>query len=178
MVGPGGASSPSMSADDAVNTSPILRPLAEPTWSAAGKLALFGAGLGLVYVATLFINDQTKAYSVSPVFAKARTLLLFYQAEKGAWPKDFDLNRAEAALPGFNLAALNEALAQCELPGTWTFVTQTPEGWPAVVFTPAEGGAPFERTLGVVDGWVDDGNLASGDLRVRADVAQFKLTAE
>ena len=86
MVGPGGASSPSMSAADAVNTSPILRPLAEPTWSAAGKLALFGAGLGLVYVATLFINDQTKAYSVSPVFAKARTLLLFYQAEKGAWP--------------------------------------------------------------------------------------------
>jgi hypothetical protein len=167
-----------MSADVNPSTSPILRPPAEPTRKAAGKLALFGAGIGLTYAAAVIVVDQAKANSVSPVYVQARNALLHYQAEKGAWPKDFELSQAEKVMPGFKLDALTDTLGKCELPGKWTFVAKTAEGWPAIVFTPAEASRGFQRTLGVVDGWIDDGQADKGDFLVRRDAALLRLSAE
>lgn len=178
MRGPGGASSSTMSADENLSTSPIVRPPSEPTRKAAVKLALFGAGIGLTYAAAVIVTDQAKANSVSPVYVQARNALLHYQAENGAWPKDFELARADKAMPGFKLHALTDALAQCELPGKWTFVNKTAEGWPAIVFAPAETGRGFQRTLEMVDGWVDDGQADKGDFLVRRDSALLRLSAE
>ena len=178
MLGPGGASSSVMSDDVNLSTSPILRPPSESTQKAAVKLALFGAGIGLTYAAVVIVTDQAKANSVSPVYVQARNVLLHYQAEKDAWPKDFELTRADKAMPGFKLDALTDALAQCELPGKWTFVTKAPEGWPAIVFTPAETGRGFQRTLEMVDGWVDDGQADKGDFLVRREAALLRLRAE
>jgi len=167
-----------MSADVNPSTSPILRPPAEPTRKAAGKLTLFGAGIGLTYAAAVIVVDQAKANSVSPVYVQARNALLHYQAEKGAWPKDFELSQAEKVMPGFKLDALTDTLGKCELPGKWTFVAKTAEGWPAIVFTPAEASRGFQRTLGVVDGWIDDGQADKGDFLVRRDAALLRLSAE
>lgn len=167
-----------MSADENPSTSPILRPPSEPTWSAATKLGLIGAVIGLGCVLPFIVYDHAAANSVKAPYVQARNILLHYQAEKGVWPKDFDLSSPGEQLAGFKLIALTEALAGCEIPGKWTFVAKSPEGWPAIVFTPDKPGLSYERTLGVVDGWVDDGEPSTGDLRVSADSASLRLSAE
>ena len=55
---------------------------------------------------------------------------------------------------------------------------KSPEGWPAIVFTPKEAGRSFERTLGVVDGWMDDGKRLAGDLRYDGEQARLRLSVE
>ena len=167
-----------MPADENPSTSPILRPPQEPTWFAATKLGLIGAGIGLACALPFIVSDHAAANSVKAPYVRARNILLHYQAEKGVWPKDFDLTRPGEQLAGFKLGALTEALAACELPGKWSFVAKSSEGGPAIVFTPDEPGRSFERTLGVVDGWVDDGEPTSGDMRVRRDSATLRLSAE
>ena len=167
-----------MSADENPSTSPILRPPSEPTWFAATKLGLIGAGIGLACALPFIVSDHLKANSVKAPYVQARNILLHYQAEKAAWPKDFDLSSPGEQFAGFKLTALSEALAACQIPGKWTFVAKSPEGWPAVVFTPDEPGLSFERTLVVVDGWVDDGEPSAGDMRVSAGSASLRLSAE
>jgi hypothetical protein len=115
---------------------------------------------------------------VAPVFAHGRTIVLHYHAENGAWPKDFDLAQPGAAFAGYRLAPLAEAHAQCDLPGRWAFVAKGPDGGPAIVFTPAEAGRRFQRTLDVVDGWIDDGEPLTGEMRVGAGSAWLRLSGE
>jgi hypothetical protein len=167
-----------MSADENPSTSPILRPPSDTTWVAATKLGLIGAGIGLACVMPFVVNDHAAANSVKGPYVKARNILLDYQAAKGVWPKDFDLARPGEQFAGFKLAALNEALAACEIPGKWSFVAKSPEGWPVIIFTPDEPGLSYELTLGVVDKWVDDGDPSAGDMRVRPGSATLKLSAE
>jgi hypothetical protein len=76
------------------------------------------------------------------------------------------------------LAPLAAALTQCQVPGNWTFVAKSSEGGPAIVFTPAESGRSFERTLGVIDGWMDDGKSFAGDLRFDGAQARLRLSGE
>jgi hypothetical protein len=167
-----------MSADANPSRTPILRPPATTARAEGVKFGLIGLGLGLTIALVFIMIDQRKASVAAPVFSRARTILLFYQAEKGAWPKDFDLAAPGEQFAGFKLQSLTEALAGCELPGKWSFVARTAEGWPAIVFTPAETGASHERIFGVVDDWLDDGKPEAGELRVRPDAALLRLTAE
>ena len=167
-----------MSADENPSTSPILRPPYESTRLAATRLGLIGAGIGLACALPFIVYDHAAANSVKAPYVQARNILLHYQAEKGVWPKDFDLSSPGEQLAGFKLTALSEALAACQIPGKWTFVAKSPEGWPAVVFTPDKPGLSYERTLGVVDGWVDDGEPLTGDMRVGAGSASLRLSAE
>jgi hypothetical protein len=167
-----------MPADENPSTSPILRPPQEPTWRVATKLGLVGAGVGLACVLPFVVNDHAAANSVKAPYVQARNILLHFQAEKGFWPKDFDLASPGEQFAGFKLVALTEALDACEIPGRWTFVAKSAEGWPAIVFTPSVPGLSYERTLGVVDGWVDDGDPMTGDMRVRAGSASLRLSAE
>jgi hypothetical protein len=166
-----------MSAVENPSHTPILRPPATTVAQAATKLGLFGAAIGLTFALAFVVVDHHNANSVAPVFAHARTIVLQYHAENGAWPKDFDVAQPGEAFAGYRLTPLTEALAHCDLPGRWAFVAKGADG-AAIVFTPAEPGRRFERTLGVVDGWIDDGEALTGEMRVRADAASLRLSGE
>jgi hypothetical protein len=167
-----------MSAEENPSHTPILRPPATTVAQAATKLGLFGAAIGLTFALAFVVVDHHRANSVAPVFSQARTIVLQYHAENGAWPKDFDVTQPGPDFAGYRLAPLAEALGRCELPGRWAFVAKGPDGAPALVFTPAEPGRRYERTLGAVDGWIDDGEALTGEMRVRADAASLRLSGE
>lgn len=167
-----------MSAEAHPSQPQILRPPFAPLWLSAGRLGLWGLLAGLLIALVFVVLDHLKANSVSAVCMQARIVFLQYQAEKGAWPQDCDLAAPGGQFGGFNLAPLTAAVAGCQVPGTWVFRARSPSGGPAVVFTPAEPGRSFERAFGVVDGWVDDGDAATGDLLVRDGVALLRLSAE
>jgi len=167
-----------MSAEARSRPPEILRAPFAPLWLSAGRLGLWGLLCGLLVALVFVVLDHRKANSVSAVCMQARIIFLQYQAEKGEWPKDCDLAAPGGQFGGFNLAPLTTAVARCEVPGKWVFQAKSPSGGPAVVFTPAEAGRPFERAFGVVDGWVDDGDAATGDLLVRDAVALLRLSAE
>jgi hypothetical protein len=167
-----------MSAEENPSQTPILRPPATTVAEAATKFGLIGVAIGLTFALAFVVVDHHQANSVAPVFAQARTIVLHYHAENGAWPQDFDLAQPGAPFAGYRLTPLAEALANCDLPGRWAFVAKGPEGVPAVVFTPVEAGRRFQRTLGVVDGWIDDGEPLTGEMRVGAASASLRLSGE
>jgi len=153
----------------------LLQAPAQPVWALACKRGLLGLLIGLGIALAIVVLDQRKANSVNKVFVEARTILLQYQGEQGVWPKDCALAAPGDQFGGFKLDALLGALARCELPGKWTFVANPADGRPAIVFTPAEPGRAYRRVLAVVDRWLDDGDAASGDLRVGEDAARLRL---
>ena len=167
-----------MSAEAHPSQPRILRAPFAPLWLSAGRLGLWGLLAGLLVALVFVVLDHRKANSVSAVCMQARIVFLQYQAEKGEWPKDCDLAAPGGQFGGFNLAPLTTAVAGCQVSGRWVFQAKSPSGGPAVVFTPAEPGRSFERAFGVVDGWLDDGDAATGDLLVRDDVALLRLSAE
>jgi hypothetical protein len=167
-----------MSAEANPSRTPILRPPATTVRAAAVKFGLVGAGIGLTLALAFIVVDQRKADTAAPVFSSARNIILFYQAEKGSWPADFDLASPGEQFAGFKLQSLTEALAGCEIAGKWSFAARSAEGRPAIVFTPAETGASHQRTFGLIDERLDDGEPATGDFRVRPDAALLRLTAE
>lgn len=166
-----------MSAEENASQAGILRVPLEPLWLTAAKRGFWGLLLGLAVALVFVVLDHRKANSVSQVCMQARILCLQYRAEKGEWPKPFDLAAPGDAFGGFNLEPLTSAVAKCQVPGKWAFAPQSPAGGPAVVFVPAEPGRSYERALGAVDGWLDDGQAGTGDLEVRADVALLRLSA-
>ena len=177
LAGPAQGIVPGMSA--AENPSPkILLPPGAPLWLTIAKGGLIGLGLGFAGALIFVVLDHRKAGSVEAVFVQARAVCLQYRGDKGAWPKDCDLARPGMQMADAKLAPLGAALAQCQVPGRWTFVGMAPEGWPAIVFTPEVPGRSFERTLGVVDGWMDDGVAAEGDLRHDGAQARLRLSVE
>jgi len=168
---------PEMSAAENPSTK-ILLPPGVPRWFTAAKGGLIGLGLGFAVALVFVVLDHRKAGSVEAVFVQARVVCLQHRGDKGAWPKDCDLARPGMQMADAKLAPLALALAKCQVPGSWRFVGETPEGWPAIVFTPEEAGRSFERTLGVVDGWMDDGRSLEGDLRYEAAQARLRLSVE
>ena len=167
-----------MSAEENPSHTPILRPPATTVAQAATKFGLFGVAIGLTIALGFVVADHQKANSVAPVFAQARTIVMQFHAENGVWPKDFDVAHPGEAFAGYRLAPLAEALGRCDLPGRWAFQAKGPDGAAAIVFTPAEPGRRYERTLGVVDRWIDDGEALTGELRVRRDAAALSLSGE
>jgi len=167
-----------MSAEENPSLTPVLRPPATSVAQAAAKLGLGGAAVGLTLALAVIVMDHQRANSVAPVFALARNVVLQYQAESGAWPKDFDVARPGEQFADYRLTSLTEALDRCAIPGRWAFVAKAAGGAPAIVFTPAEPGAGVRRTLGVVDGWIDDGDEDAGEMRVGPAGASLTLKAE
>jgi hypothetical protein len=168
---------PEMSAAENPSTK-ILLPPGVPLWFTAAKGGLIGLGLGFAVALVFIVLDYRKASSVEAVFVQARAVCLQYRGDKGVWPKDCDLPSPGTILADAKLAPLATALAKCQVPGNWSFVVKSPEGAPAIVFTPEETGRSFERTLGVVDGWMDDGKSFAGDLRFDGAQARLRLSVE
>ena len=156
----------------------ILRAPARPLWLVAVQRLALGLGLGLAVALVVIVLDHRKANSVVDVCVEARAVLMYYHAEKDAWPEDCDLAAPGAQFGGFKLAALTAALAKCEVPGKWTFAAKSAAGFPAVVFTPAEPGRSYQRVFAVADGWFDDGQAEAGQLRVGEGAAFLRLSAE
>ncbi len=167
-----------MSAAEKAPPAPILRTPLESLWLSAARRAVGGLLIGLVVALVFVVLDHRKANSVSQVYMQARIIFLQYHAEKSAWPMDCDLAAPGGQFGGFNLEPMTTSVAKCQVPGKWVFQAKSPTGGPAVVFTPAEPGRAYERSFGVADGWVDDGQADKGDLLVREDVALFRLSAE
>lgn len=167
-----------MSAEEKPKQPDTLRAPLQPLWATALKRGILGLLLGLAVALVFVALDHRKANSVSKVFVQARVITLQYQGEKGVWPKDFDLTAPGDQFGGFKVDALLDALAKCDVPGRWAFVAKSAEGFPAIVFTPAEPDRAFRRVLGAVDHWLDDGDAATGDLRVRDKDALLRLSAE
>ena len=168
---------PEMSAAENPSTK-ILLPPGVPLWYTAAKGVVIGLGLGFAIALVFIVLDYRKASSVEAVFVQARAVCLQYRGDNGIWPKDSDLPRPGVQMADAKLAPLGAALAQCQVPGGWTFVTKSPDGGPAIVFTPEETGRSFERTLGVIDGWMDDGKSFAGDLRFDGAQARLRLSVE
>ena len=159
-------------------TTKILLPPGVPLWFTVAKGGLIGLGFGFAIALIFVVLDHRKASSVEAVFVQARAVCLQYRGDNGIWPKDSEIPRPGTTLADAKLAPLAKALAQCQVPGSWSFVNKGPEGWPAIVFTPEATGRSFERTLGVVDGWMDDGKRLAGDLRYDEAQARLKLSVE
>jgi hypothetical protein len=157
---------------------PIIRTSLTPAWQQACQWAGRGLLVGLFIVLGIMTYDHSKANSVSQVMQEARRPLLQYHHEKGGWPADFNLTKAAPELAAFNAKLLPELVGKCRVVGVWMFTQNGPEGKPAVVFTPSSAGSSFKRVLMVVDGWMDDGRAAAGDLRVTEAKAWLTLTAE
>jgi hypothetical protein len=100
--------------------------------------------------------------------------LLTSRVERGVWPPDGEF---PGMLGEGHAPRLRALIAECPLAGTWRFVG-VKTGGPALVFTPAETGLPYERCLRLVDAWLDDGEPATGDLVVDPDRARLRLSAE
>ena len=171
-------SSSEMSSAEPSPSAAILRAPAQPLWLAVAKRLGLGLGFGLLVALVFVVLDHRKANSVVDVCVEARSVLMYYRAEKDAWPKDFDLAAPGEPFAGFKLGALAAAVARCEVPGRWTFEAKSAAGFPAVVFTPAEPGRSYARVFAVADGWLDDGRADAGELRVGETAAYFRLSAE
>jgi hypothetical protein len=167
-----------MSEEDPTKDVTIVRVPLTPLWRSAFSLGLLGLVAGLVLAGFFVVQDHAKADAVSKVFQAARTTILQFHAEKELWPTDFDFTRVPAELTPFNAAALSQSLAQCPLSGTWRFVQKGSAGKPAIIFTPESPGRSFQRTLLVVDRWIDDGHAARGQFLVGEESAMLKLTDE
>jgi hypothetical protein len=152
-----------------------MQPPAEGRLSAGAKTGVIGLFLGLLGAGLLIIPQQRPANAVNKVFAEARAVVLSARLERSNWPQDGDLSAFTAEGKAVRLRTL---LAECPLPGSWRFVSGKAQGGPAIVFTPAETGQPFERCMRVVDSWIDDGDPATGDLIVGPDRARLRLSAE
>lgn len=152
-----------------------MQPPAEGRLSAGAKTGVIGLFLGLLIAGLFVIPHQRPANGVTKVFAEARAVVLTARLERSNWPQDGD--PADALEPG-RTRRLRTLLAECPLPGSWRFVSGKALGGPAIVFTPAERGQTYERSLRVVDSWIDDGDPATGDLIVSPDRARLRLSAE
>ncbi len=156
----------------------ILLPPGVPLWYTAAKGGAIGLGLGFAVALVFIVLDHRKAGSVEAAFVQARTVCLQYRGDNGIWPKDCNLTRPGMQMADAKLAPLAEALTKCQVPGGWRFAGKSPEGWPAIVFTPEKPGRSFERILGVIDDWMDDGKNFAGDLRSDGTQARLRLSAE
>ncbi len=156
----------------------ILLPPGVPLWYTAAKGGVIGLVLGFAVAVVFIVLDRRKANSVEAAFVQARTVCLQYRGDKGVWPKDCDLTRPGMQMADAKLAPLAEALTKCQVPGGWSFVVKSPEGGPAILFTPEKSGRSFERILGVIDGWMDDGKSFAGDLRFDGAQARLRLSVE
>jgi hypothetical protein len=168
---------PEMSAAENSSNKILLSP-GVPLWYTAAKGGFLGLGLGVAVALIFIVLSHRKASSVEAVFVQARAVCLQYRGDNGIWPKDSEIPQQGTTLADAKLAPLAKALAQCQVPGNWSFVGKSPDGWPAIVFTPEESGRDFERVLGVVDGWMDDGKRREGDLRFDGAQARLKLSVE
>jgi hypothetical protein len=151
-----------------------IRPPADSHLRAGAKIGLTGLALGLFGAALFIIPDQQPANAVTKVFAEARAIVLTSRLESGGWPADGEL---PAMLGAGRAPRLRTLIADCPLTGTWRFVGAK-TGGPAIVFTPAATGQPYERCLRLVDKWLDDGDGATGELVIGPDRARLRLTAE
>jgi hypothetical protein len=167
-----------MSSAESPSPAAILRAPAQPLWLAVAQRLGLGLVFGLLVALVFVVLDHRKANSVVDVCVEARSVLLYYKAEKDVWPKDFDLAAPGEPFAGFKLGALAAAVAKCEVPGQWTFAAKSAAGFPAVVFTPAEPGRSYERVFTVADGWFDDGRADAGELRVGETAAYLRLSGE
>jgi hypothetical protein len=151
-----------------------IRPPAESRLRAALRFGVIGLGLGLIGSAIFIIPQQRPANGVTKVFSEARAVLLTARVERGVWPPDGEL---PAMLGEGRAPRLRALLAECPLAGTWRFVG-VKTGGPAIIFTPAETGQPYERCLRLVDTWLDDGDPATGDLVIGPERARLRLSVE
>ena len=151
-----------------------IRPPAESRLQAGLKVGVIGLGLGLFGAAIFIVPQQRPANAVLKVFAEARAVLLTARVESGVWPPDGEF---PAMLGEGRAPRLRRLLAECPLAGSWRFVG-VKTGGPALVFTPAEPGQPYERCLRLVDAWLDDGDPAGGDLVIGPGRAGLRLSAE
>ncbi len=167
-----------MAEDATPSVTPVLRTSLTPVWQQACQWAGKGLLVGLLIALGVMIYEHSKANSVSLVLQGARRPLLQYHLEKGGWPADFNLTKAAPELVAFNAKQLPELVGKCRVDGAWAFTQKGPDGKPSVVFTPSSAGSSFQRVLMVVDGWMDDGRAAAGDLRVTEAKAWLRLSAE
>jgi hypothetical protein len=152
-----------------------IRPPADSHLRAGAKIGLTGLALGLFGAAFFIIPDQQPANAVTKVFAEARVIVLTARLESGGWPADGDPTRV---LDEPRTRRLRTLIAECPLPGGWRVEGSKAVGGPAIVFTPAATGQPYERCLRLVDKWLDDGDGATGELVIGPDRARLRLTAE
>jgi hypothetical protein len=146
----------------------ILQAPTSPLWYHVTVYAVLGVALGLGGAFFIVSKDTLVADGVTEVFRAARTPLLQYRAEKGAWPEDFDLAKVPASVEAFGFqAAVGPVREKCAVAGEWRFTTSGPagKGKPTLVFTPAEAGASAQRVLGAVDARLDDGQPTTGKFR-------------
>ena len=167
-----------MSAEENAKKPEILRAPLQPLWASAIQRGLLGLSLGLIIALVFVVFDHRKANSVSKAFVQARVILLQYRGEKGVWPKDCDLAAPGEQFGGFKTDQLVDAIAKCDVAGRWAFVAKSAADAPAIVFTPAEPDGSFRRAVGAVDHWIDDGDAATGEMRVRDGDALLRLSAE
>ena len=151
-----------------------IRPPAESRLRAALRFGVVGLALGLIGSALYIIPEQSPANAGTKVFSEGRAVLLTARVERGVWPPDGELASFPVEGRGLRLRTL---LTECPLAGTWRFVG-VKAGGPAIVFTPAEPGQPYERALRLVDKWLDDGEPATGDLVIGPDRARLRLSVE
>ena len=157
---------------------PIVRPPASSRREASLRFGGLGLLVGLLIASVLIIWDQRPAGALTHTFTCAREALLHQQLLRQAWPAEGALTpgRADLVHPRFN--AFHAAVARCPVAGVWSFRAKTGEGGPVITFEPAEPGRAFERVMGVVDRWMDDGQPAKGDLRYGPAGASLKLSPE
>jgi hypothetical protein len=163
------------------NAPKVLLAPSSPLWYRALMTALGGAVLGLLIAFGFVLRDHFQADVMTQAFRDARTPLIQYRLEKGAWPAKFDFRAPPADLVAFGFTkSVQPLLDKATVNGAWTFVADGPggKGVPAIVFTPSVPDAASHRILLVVDGRLDDGDGAKGGFRVTETEAAFTLKAE
>lgn len=147
------------------------------SWQQALSLGFVGLALGLVVAFAVIFWQTRQVAPLADVFLSARTPLLQFRAEKGAWPADFDLGAPPEPVLAYPYGPVRSAMQKAGPAGRWKFEAGAPGG-AAVSFQPSSWSEEVRRVLVSVDRRLDDGDPSAGLFRVGADRATFTLKAD
>ncbi len=145
------------------------------SWQHGMGLGFVGLVIGLLAGGALIIWQHRHVAPLSEAFLAAQTPILQYQAEKGAWPEDFDLLTPPESVGVYGYGPVRAAVMKLKLPGKWSFTSRGAEGLPALVFLPESVDADSARIIQAMDLEIDDGDLSAGRCRLADGRVSFTL---